>query len=273
MRFGDCTYHEIAALAGADAVAVLPLGCTEQQGAHLPVGFDTWFAEALVTAAADQAEADSGVRVLVLPVLPAGPASEHRSFGAGYLDLPVPVHETIVRAALDSLCAQRFTVAVVWRGCGGHDVRDLVAGYNAAGHGMRVHLPEPPFQSLWSAAGGPAVSAGHADSFTTSIMPARPQAAVSGWPGGIDSRVADVRAGQRTRDADRRPVRPGHRRRGGVGRHSRNDRPAVQQARRAGTRDRRVRFHRCRRGVRRPDHRRPASRLSLLSSGLWLTSG
>jgi creatinine amidohydrolase len=40
---------------------------------------------------------------------------------------------------------------------------------------MRVHLPEPPFASLWAAAGGPAVPAGHADSFTTSIMLARRQ--------------------------------------------------------------------------------------------------
>jgi len=38
---------------------------------------------------------------------------------------------------------------------------------------MRVHLPEPSFPSLWSAAGGAAVPAGHADSFTTSIMLAR----------------------------------------------------------------------------------------------------
>ena len=178
MRFGDCTYQEIAALAADGAVAVLPLGCTEQQGPHLPVDFDTWFAEALVAAAADQAEANGGARVLALPVLPAGPTPEHRSFGAGYLDLPVPVHEAVVRAVLDSLRAQRFTVTVIWRGCGGHDLRDLVAGYNAAGPGaagpgMRVHLPGPPFPALWSAAGGPDVPAGHADSFTTSIMLAR----------------------------------------------------------------------------------------------------
>jgi creatinine amidohydrolase len=50
MRFGDCTYQEIAALAREGAVAVVPLGCTEQQGPHLPGDFDTWFAEAVVTA-------------------------------------------------------------------------------------------------------------------------------------------------------------------------------------------------------------------------------
>ncbi|HCU91240.1 MAG TPA: hypothetical protein DHU96_00125 [Actinobacteria bacterium] len=68
MRFGDCTYQEIAALAAAGAVAMMPLGCTEQQGPHMPVDFDTWFAEALVTAAAaDQAEAGHGLHMLVCP--------------------------------------------------------------------------------------------------------------------------------------------------------------------------------------------------------------
>jgi creatinine amidohydrolase len=173
MRFGDCTYREVSALAANGAVAVLPLGCTEQQGPHLPVDFDTWFADALVSAAADQAEAEHGVCVLVLPVLPLGPTPEHRSFGAGFLDLPVPLHEAVVRAVLDSLCAQGFKVAIVWRGCGGHDLRQLVASYNGEDHGLLVHLPEHPFQSLWSRVAGPAIPAGHADSFTTSIMLAR----------------------------------------------------------------------------------------------------
>ena len=93
MRFGECTYQEVAAFARAGAVAVVPLGCTEQQGPHLPVDFDSWFAEALVAAAAGQAEEEHGLRVLVLPVLPLGPTPEHRSFGAGYLDLPVALHE------------------------------------------------------------------------------------------------------------------------------------------------------------------------------------
>jgi creatinine amidohydrolase len=173
VRFGSCTYREIAALAGASAVAVVPLGCTEQQGPHLPVDFDSWFADALVAAAADRAEAKHGVHALALPVLPLGPTPEHRSFGAGFLDLPVALHEAIVRAVLDSLCAQGFTVAVVWRGCGGHDLRRLVASYNDEDHGMRVYLPEHPFQALWAELGDPAVPGGHADSFTTSVMLAR----------------------------------------------------------------------------------------------------
>jgi creatinine amidohydrolase len=66
MRYVDHTYPEIARLAGEDAVLVLPMGCTEQQGPHLPVDFDTWFAEALCVSAADRALEMHGVRCLVL---------------------------------------------------------------------------------------------------------------------------------------------------------------------------------------------------------------
>lgn len=55
-----------------------------------------------------------------------------------------------MRAVLDSLCTQGFPVTVIWRGCGGHDLRHLVTRYNDEDHGMRVHLPEQPFQALWS---------------------------------------------------------------------------------------------------------------------------
>ena len=36
---------EIRSLIDAGCLAILPTGCTEQQGPHLPVDFDTWFAE------------------------------------------------------------------------------------------------------------------------------------------------------------------------------------------------------------------------------------
>src|SRR5258708_9354410 len=134
MRFGECTYQEVAAFASAGAVAVVPLGCTEQQGPPLPVDCDSWFAEALVAAAAGQAEEEHGLRVLVLPVLPLGPTPEHRSFGAGYLDLPVALHEAVTRTVLDSLCAQAFKVTIIWRGCGGQGLPPLVAKNSGEGN-------------------------------------------------------------------------------------------------------------------------------------------
>jgi creatinine amidohydrolase/Fe(II)-dependent formamide hydrolase-like protein len=54
VRFGDMTFEEIRDAAAAGAIAVVPTGCTEQQGPHLAVDNDTWFAEALTNAAADR---------------------------------------------------------------------------------------------------------------------------------------------------------------------------------------------------------------------------
>src|SRR5579864_2176006 len=51
-RFGDFTYREIRACAGQGWLVVIPTGCTEQQGPHLPVDFDSWFAESLMVAVA-----------------------------------------------------------------------------------------------------------------------------------------------------------------------------------------------------------------------------
>lgn len=167
VRFADLTFPEVARHAAAGAVALVPFGCTEQQGPHLPVDFDTWFAEDVCLAAADRLAAD-GVVALVLPAVPYGPTPEHRGFGAGYVDLPAAVHEAVARAALTSLADQGFRTVVAWRGCGGHDLRDTVADLAAAGR-TRVLLPEPPLGEFWAAVGAPATASGHADSFTTSI--------------------------------------------------------------------------------------------------------
>jgi len=166
--FGNLTYEEIRRRAKAGAAAVVPTGCTEQQGPHLSVDFDTWFAEHLMRAAADQARHRYKVDALVLPPLPFGPTPKHRNYGAGYVDIPVGVHHAIIRAILSSLVDQGFERILVWRGCGGHDLDDLVARFNAAGR-ARVALPDQPFHTIWCRIGDPSVPGGHADSFTTSI--------------------------------------------------------------------------------------------------------
>jgi len=45
MRYGDLTYEEIREGARQGWLAIVPTGCTEQQGPHLTVDFDTWFVE------------------------------------------------------------------------------------------------------------------------------------------------------------------------------------------------------------------------------------
>lgn len=170
MRFGDHTYEEIRELARGGCLAILPTGCTEQQGPHLPVDFDTWFAVQLCEAASERASRRFRVNSLVLPAIPFGPTPEHRNYGAGYIDIPRKLHGDIVRAALESLAEQGFGRIVVWRGCGGHELGDTVREFNRTHRSeSAAFLPRHPFNDIWRRIGDPTVSGGHADSFSTSI--------------------------------------------------------------------------------------------------------
>jgi creatinine amidohydrolase/Fe(II)-dependent formamide hydrolase-like protein len=52
VKYGDCTWTEVRDHARRGAIAIVAFGCTEQQSTHLPVDFDTWFAQELTVAAA-----------------------------------------------------------------------------------------------------------------------------------------------------------------------------------------------------------------------------
>lgn len=170
MRFGDLTYEEIKGYADAGAVAVVPTGCTEQQGPHLPVDWDSWHAEAVCLAVAGKLKKGCDLDVLVLPVMPFGPTPEHRGFGSGYVDIPQGLHDALLAEVLRSLADQGFRKIVVWRGCGGHNFSTAVASFNQSYEGhAQAFLPDHPYHDIWIEHGDPRDSGGHADSFTTSI--------------------------------------------------------------------------------------------------------
>lgn len=169
-KFTDYTYLELKGHVEAGCLAVMPTGCTEQQGPHLPVDFDTWFAEAVALEAAQYAARMYGIHALVLPAMPFGPTPEHRGFGSGYVNIPHPLHEECVYNVLESLAEQGFHAIVVWRGCGEHRLQDAVDRFNARFNpGFRAFLPPLPFHDIWCSVGDPEIPGGHADSFTTSI--------------------------------------------------------------------------------------------------------
>ena len=177
-RFGDLTFEEVRSYVAAESLAIIPTGCTEQQGPHLSVDFDTWFAETLALAAAQKAAHDSGVLSVVLPALPFGPTPEHRGYRAGYIHLPAELHAEVVAHTLRLLAEQGFKKLLVWRGCGGHDLDKAVKQFNKEWSGRATaFLPEAPFNGIWCRVGDPDVPRGHADSFTTSIaLRLRPEA-------------------------------------------------------------------------------------------------
>jgi creatinine amidohydrolase len=166
--FGRLTYEELNRLDRDETVVLVPTGCTEQQGPHLAVDFDIWFAEELCEAVADRLESRGRV-ALVLPATPFGPTPEHRGYG-GYVDLRQDTFERLLEDVLESLVAQGFRRLVIWRGCGGHRLAELVRRFNDAHDGVaRLWVPEHPYHAVWCAVADPAVPGGHADSFATSI--------------------------------------------------------------------------------------------------------
>jgi creatinine amidohydrolase len=170
MKFGDLTYQEIRAAAEAGAVVIVPTGCTEQQGPHLTVDFDTWFVGKLCIAASETASENYGVDSLVMPVLPFGPTPEHRGFGAGFVDLSQSLHEAVIKEVLQSLLDQGFRRIVIWRGCGQHDLSQVVCFFQSQqSPSVRLWQPELPYKHVWDRIGDPEVPGGHADAFATAI--------------------------------------------------------------------------------------------------------
>jgi len=81
----DMTWPEIAAGDTARWIAVLPLAAVEQHGPHLPLGVDTFIAEAYLERAGKILPAD--LPVTFLPVQRIGVSAEHLSY-PGTLTLP-----------------------------------------------------------------------------------------------------------------------------------------------------------------------------------------
>src|SRR5262245_9413543 len=106
MRFGDFTYKELAQLVASIQAVFIPLGCTEQQGPHLTVNFDSLMIERLCDGIAARLQERDGVTVLVMPALPFGPTPEHTGFGHGFINLRQSTHEAVVEDILESLASQ-----------------------------------------------------------------------------------------------------------------------------------------------------------------------
>lgn len=74
MNWRDLSFTALdGALAQGPVVAILPLGAVEAHGPHLPVGTDTWIAEAMAREGAERL-AKGGLSAVVLPSLAYAPA-------------------------------------------------------------------------------------------------------------------------------------------------------------------------------------------------------
>lgn len=89
-RLSDTAWPDVAVLAGAGAVLVVPVGATEQHGPHLPVTTDADLAVAVAEAAAE-----SDPLLVVAPVVAFGSSGEHAGF-AGTLSIGRETTEAVL---------------------------------------------------------------------------------------------------------------------------------------------------------------------------------
>jgi len=117
--WAEHTSEEIAQAAKENALVIVPLGCTEQHAFHLPVDTDTFQVETMVVEGAKLAAERHGVKVLVLPIMPYGPASEHYGL-PGTISFPNEVYLQVIKHIVWSVIDNGFRRIGVQRGCGGH---------------------------------------------------------------------------------------------------------------------------------------------------------
>ena len=89
-RWAGRTLDEVGEAAARGAVAVLPVGATEQHGSHLATGTDTFFADRVAVDAARQ------TGDLVLPALAYGCSLGHTSQWPGTISLHPQTLTTVV---------------------------------------------------------------------------------------------------------------------------------------------------------------------------------
>ncbi|MGE0685798.1 MAG: creatininase family protein, partial [Dehalococcoidia bacterium] len=163
MLFTDFTYEELRELQPEVQAVLIPLGCTEQQGPHMRVDFDTRMVTRLCVDAAAVLDGE-GRKILVLPGLPFGPTPEHRGFGHGYVNLRQSTHEAIVLDILNSLAEQEYRRLIVWRGCGQHELGRPIQEFNASSSVARAYQPLSDYGAICDIVLGPGIIGGHADS-------------------------------------------------------------------------------------------------------------
>ena len=134
--WAELSTRDFAALDPATAVAVLPLGATEQHGPHLPLCVDSMLADGIVAAALPMLGAE--LPVLFLPTQQIGLSPEHARF-PGTLTLSAG---TLIRMWKEiGACVARAGVRklVLFNAHGGHvGAMDIVARELRAEQGLIV---------------------------------------------------------------------------------------------------------------------------------------
>jgi creatinine amidohydrolase len=166
--FNELTRVEARSLA-VGAIALLPVGATEQHGPHLPTGTDSFAVERIARGAAEAA----AVPVVVAPTLPFGSSSHHIPFG-GTMSVATETYYRLVRDLCTSLIQGGWRRIFILNGHGGNNELVQLAARDLA----LEHNVDLAASSYWVTAWDELVAAGgeigrlpgHAGAFESSVM-------------------------------------------------------------------------------------------------------
>ena len=177
MLWADHTWEEIAQLAEAGTLVVLPCGATEQHGPAITLDMDSRIAEKIAWAAAERVWHQHGVRSLVLPTVHYGVSAHHTDY-AGTVTLDPQTYISLVCQILNSVILHGFRKIAVISGHGGNVPALSVACRMVADEHRRLpvrvsldRMSEVPpwFEEIISALPDEGGIRGHADLIETSL--------------------------------------------------------------------------------------------------------
>ncbi len=160
-------------------MAIVPMGCIENHGPHLPVDMDNYILSTVLFRALKTANREHGVKGLLLPAVSFGQAAEHMQF-AGTISLKAKTHLSLLSDILDSLIEHGFKRILVIQGCGGHFLHSaaLEAKKRAVDSGKRVsvYVESSNYYEIGKKHFGEDIQDFHAGEFETSLcLATRPE--------------------------------------------------------------------------------------------------
>jgi len=171
-QFGLLTSPEVAEAVEANSLVLLPVGQTEEHGAHLPLATDTIIASSMCEAAADRLEGE--IPTLVMDPISYGFSVQIMKRWAGTFCLSMETLMAVVREVCQSVAEMGFRKLVIFSGHGNHHgPLRVVSRQLADSHKIDVPVVLPAGMTAKKLAeinkGGLGASC-HAGEYETSVM-------------------------------------------------------------------------------------------------------
>ena len=135
-QFAAYSWSEVHKMNRENTIILIPLGSTEQEGTHLPIGVDTYVAEAIAQAVAKETGS------LVCPALPVGYSEWFLEF-PGTISLKIETFTQVLREYISSLIHHGFKKFIFVNGHRGNSPAvDVVSREFIMSHEVQIAMVE-----------------------------------------------------------------------------------------------------------------------------------